>query len=104
MQAADPPRRAHATPDQLRADIDSGRTGDKVAAFDPALVPLGTDEEASGQSVPAEAVVAARASETRGPCEPPQRTGAAGVGHAWVLLAIICALAAGMIGWALGHG
>jgi hypothetical protein len=33
---------------QLRGDIDSGRTGDKVAGFDPAAAPLGTDEEAGG--------------------------------------------------------
>lgn len=33
---------------QLRDDIDRGRTGDKVAGFDPAAAPLGTDEEAGG--------------------------------------------------------
>lgn len=37
-----------ATPDQLRDDIDSGRTGDKVPGADPAAAPLGTDEEAAG--------------------------------------------------------
>ena len=36
------------TAEQLRAEIDSGRTRDKVAASDPATVPLGTDEEAAG--------------------------------------------------------
>jgi hypothetical protein len=36
------------TTDRLHSDIDSGRTGDKVAASDPAAVPLGTDEEAAG--------------------------------------------------------
>jgi hypothetical protein len=35
---------------QLRNDIDSGRTGDKVDAIDPAAAPLGTDEEAAGRS------------------------------------------------------
>jgi hypothetical protein len=30
------------TLDQLRADIDSGRTGDKVAALDPAMASLGS--------------------------------------------------------------
>ncbi|GHA12341.1 hypothetical protein GCM10007989_03490 [Devosia pacifica] len=34
--------------DKLRHDIDSGKTGDKVEAADPATVPLGTDAEASG--------------------------------------------------------
>lgn len=34
--------------EQLRADIDSGRTGDKVDHPDPATAPLGTDAEAGG--------------------------------------------------------
>jgi hypothetical protein len=38
---------AGSTVAQLRSDIDSGRTGDKVNAHDPAAAPLGTDEEAS---------------------------------------------------------
>jgi hypothetical protein len=32
---------------RLRNQIDSGLTGDKVAASDPAMVPLGTDNEAA---------------------------------------------------------
>lgn len=32
----------------LRADIDSGRTGDKIPVEDPAAAPLGTDDEAAG--------------------------------------------------------
>ncbi len=38
------------TGEQLRADIDAGRTGDKVAHPDPAAVPLETDAEAGGDS------------------------------------------------------
>lgn len=34
--------------DQLRDEIDSGRTQDKVAHPDPAAAPLGTDAEAGG--------------------------------------------------------
>jgi hypothetical protein len=34
--------------EQLRADIDSGKTGEKVAYPDPAAAPLGTDAEAGG--------------------------------------------------------
>lgn len=41
-----PPR---ATTAQLRDDIDSGRTGDKVDFPDPAAAPLGTDDEAAGR-------------------------------------------------------
>ena len=36
------------TTDQLRDDIDKGRTGEKVAMPDPATAPLGTDAEAGG--------------------------------------------------------
>ena len=33
---------------RLQHLIDSGRTGEKVAGFDPAAAPLGTDDEAGG--------------------------------------------------------
>jgi hypothetical protein len=36
--------------EQLRGRIDSGRTGDKVPYPDPAMAPLGTDDEAAGSS------------------------------------------------------
>ena len=35
---------------QVRDQTDSGRTGDKVCASDPAAAPLGTDEEAGGHA------------------------------------------------------
>jgi hypothetical protein len=50
---------------QLRADIDGGRTGDKVAAIDHAAAPLGTDEEAAGTPVSKESIAAARRYECR---------------------------------------
>ncbi len=37
---------------RLRHDIDSGRTGDKIPAEDPAAAPLGTDDEAAGIRTP----------------------------------------------------
>ena len=43
-----PPDSRSPTTAQLKADIDSGRTGDKIAFFDPGLSPLGTDDEAAG--------------------------------------------------------
>ena len=55
-----------ATAAQLRADIDSGRTGDKVAAVDHAAAPLGTDEEAAGTPVPPEIIAETRQSEFKG--------------------------------------
>jgi len=60
------------TPSQLRADIDSGKTGDKVAWPDPAAAPLGTDEEAAGTPISSEAVATARAQE-RTPLTQPRR-------------------------------
>jgi hypothetical protein len=44
----DKTRRPHMTPDRLRHEIDTGQTGDKVDNPDPAIAPLGTDEEAGG--------------------------------------------------------
>lgn len=34
--------------EQLRSDIDSGKTGEKIGFPDPATAPLGTDDEAGG--------------------------------------------------------
>jgi hypothetical protein len=50
----------HSTTEQLRQDIDRGRTGDKIKVSDPAAAPLGTDEEAAGTPTPGEAVQQAR--------------------------------------------
>ena len=50
---SDPPRSRPAqstrpTAQELEGAIDRGHTGDKVAFFDPAASPLGTDDEAAG--------------------------------------------------------
>jgi hypothetical protein len=45
-----PPDSSQPTTAQLKGDIDSGRTGDKVGAYDPGLSPLGTDDEAAGMT------------------------------------------------------
>jgi hypothetical protein len=56
-----PPASGRPTAAQLKADIDSGRSGDKVGVFDPALAPLGTDDEAAGHPPsPADVAVARR--------------------------------------------
>lgn len=52
------------TADSLRADIDSGRTHDKVAHPDPAAAPLGTDAEAAGAPPDPGQVESARRQET----------------------------------------
>jgi hypothetical protein len=51
---------------QLKGDIDSGATGDKIGVFDPGLSPLGTDDEAAGTPPKPEQVAAARRFETFG--------------------------------------
>jgi hypothetical protein len=54
---------AASNPAQLQHDIDSGRTGDKIAGFDPAAAPLGTDEEAGGSPAAPELVAESRRAE-----------------------------------------
>src|SRR4051794_37974360 len=54
-----------AAAERLRADIDSGSTGDKVAFPDPSAAPLGTDEEAGGVTTPEQALEKARQAELR---------------------------------------
>ena len=58
------PPEAPPTSDQLRADIDSGRTHDKVAHSDPAAAPLGSDAEAAGAPPTPDEVSTARRHET----------------------------------------
>jgi len=48
----------------LKADIDSGRTGDKVGVLDPGLSPLGTDDEAAGRPPSPFRIALARYQET----------------------------------------
>lgn len=58
--------RRDATAAQLKADIDSGRTGDKVAGFDPAAAPLGTDAEAGGAPMDPDLIAEDRLGERTG--------------------------------------
>jgi len=60
------------TAERLRADIDSGRTGGKVAASDPAAAPLGTDDEAAGRAPSRDAVRLARHHEVVHPEAQPE--------------------------------
>jgi len=52
------------TSSQLRDDINRGRTGDKIAGFDPSAAPLGTDEEAAGTPPSPEEIAEARRQES----------------------------------------
>ena len=89
------------TIEQLRADIDSGRTGDKVSAPDPAMAPLGTDDEAAGTPPSPAAIALTRRIENARPSQPAARTG---LGHAWILIAFVIALAIAIVGWGFRLG
>ncbi len=65
-----PDRGPGATLLQLKQDIDSGATGDKVPVLDPSSTPLGTDAEAAGFPPSPEVVAALRKAE-RGERRPP---------------------------------
>jgi hypothetical protein len=88
-----------AYPEQLRHDIDCGRTCDKVAFPDPAAVPLGTDEEAAGTPVSGrDAAMARRIETSRQHALRPERRPHAGPGRiALVLLALLVALLAAVM-------
>lgn len=48
----------------LKADVDSGRTGDKNEVFDPGMSMLGTDDEVAGNPASPERIRMAREQET----------------------------------------
>jgi hypothetical protein len=56
-------RRFPATIDWLRTEIDHGRARDKIAVFDPAAAPLGTDAEAAGTPPDRDRIAAAEREE-----------------------------------------
>jgi hypothetical protein len=89
------------TVEQLRNDIDAGRTGDKVDWPDPAAVPLGADEEAAGAPPDPWAVETARTIELSRPCK---SIAYRGVGAAWLLMTFAGALGAGLVSWILQQG
>ena len=63
LHVAEPPASDRPTTAMLKADIDSGATGDKVAAYDPGLSQLGTDDEAAGNAPSHERIALARKTE-----------------------------------------
>lgn len=62
------------TTQQLKNDIDTGRTGDKIdQGFDPGLAPLGTDDEASGTPPTPDEIRIARELEREGASQPAEQ-------------------------------
>ncbi|MHC2103644.1 MULTISPECIES: hypothetical protein [unclassified Methylobacterium] len=68
LQADPPPDSNNPTSAQLKGDIDSGRTGDKIPHVDVGAAPLGTCEEAGGAPPTSQEVRLARQNE-RAPSE-----------------------------------
>jgi hypothetical protein len=78
------------TVDQLRSDIDAGRTKDKIRASDPAMAPLGADEEAAGTPLSPEAISMAREYEQK--VKTRHHVPSRRIGYAWILIGFIVAL------------
>jgi hypothetical protein len=100
-QAAGPASDGQPNAAQLRGDIDSGRTHDKVAHPDPAAAPLGTDAEASGSPPTGEQVATARRHETARDVpqpaaadQPHQRGIAPNKGVVWLIVGCVVVFAA----------
>jgi hypothetical protein len=91
------PRRTDGSVERLRADIDRGRTGDKIDWPDPAAAPLGTDEEAGGAPVDARTGAAVHRAETLRGGVPRQNRH--GIGGAWAVIIVALVVAAVVIGW-----
>jgi hypothetical protein len=89
-------RQSGATTEQLRHDIDQGRTGDKVRFPDPAAAPLGTDEEAAGTPIDAQVVAQTRQAEAK--MARPTDAQRSPVGHASDVLWWV-AMVAGAVAW-----
>ena len=87
------------TTQQLKADIDSGATGDKVVeGFDLGLSTLGTDDEAAGSPNTPEQVALARALEKRNAPKPPAgqsaNVSAPGMPVLWIVIGVFVVLLA----------
>jgi hypothetical protein len=84
------------TTERLRGEIDSHRTGDKVAGNDPAAAPLGTDEEAAGTPVDSKAVEQARRYELAD-AKPDTREDGGTLFYIVALALIACAIVGAML-------
>lgn len=82
---------------RLRADIDCGRTAEKIDWPDPAAAPLGTDDEAAGVQASVADLEATRVNEISRRGLRPQPQPRRRMGAAWVLIALIIGIAAGLV-------
>lgn len=88
-----------ATTAQLRDDIDSGRTEDKVCWPDPAAAPRGTDDEAGGFPPSGEKVAQMRAGRSVSDSDARRRVGAG-----WWFIGLTILIGATLIVAGLGLG
>jgi hypothetical protein len=85
---------------QLKDKIDSGRTGDKVPFPDHAAAPLGTDEEAGGNSPTVEEIHAAITIESKHP-RPAESLSGMAIMLLSVVLIFLCILGSWI--WLIPH-
>jgi hypothetical protein len=92
-------KRTGPTIERLNHDVDRGRGGNKVNVIDPAAAPLGSDEEAAGTPLAAEAVAKAHEEEIVSAPARSERDGGAGpvVVYASLILAIGAVLISGIL-------
>lgn len=85
-----------ATTQQLKADIDSGKTGDKIDdGYDLGLSALGTDDEAAGTPPTPQEVAMADRLERAAPAQPAEqgaRNPVPGFPAVWVIVAAFVAV------------
>jgi hypothetical protein len=87
------------TTESLRADIDSGRTRDKVRHADPAAAPLGSDDEAAGTAPSPERIALARSHEVDAPAADNEDGGA---GFYVLIVAVVAGLLVSAVFFLLG--
>lgn len=81
---------------RLRADIDQGRTEEKISVSDPAASPLGTDDEAAGTPAKKADATAVRHDEVKAaPRTPPEEHQHGFLTHNWpfIVMAVVAVLA-----------
>ena len=87
------------TVEQLRRDINQGRTGDKVGPLDPAAAPLGTDEEAAGTPIDPAVVDQVRCQEARySPPNDDQRSSQGDMSGVYLWVAVVAVLFSALFG------
>ncbi|MGJ3263198.1 MAG: hypothetical protein ACFE0R_08175 [Salinarimonas sp.] len=91
---------ARPNPAMLKADVNSGRTGDKNEVFDPGMSMLGTDDEVAGNPASPERIRLAREAQARNAPKTDEpsptsiaRTGRGRVVAGFVALIVVFALA-----------